>query len=306
MYFEKKDIPHLNTRQKQTILGTAQRAGYVGGFSEEACKAALDYVASQAEVFRFPWQKDMRPHDIAPELKNIVAPSGDFTVGVEIEHPIKDEKRKQVVEFLKQFPYVTIDSDGGWLFEVTFPVCLLSQVDDKWGPYQYSRFLKEIDACGSYTRGAAGIHVNMGTCDADMRKIARTMGTFEHSSWGGGPAFQNGGYPQKFWNRNPYGDMYAMGGGRWYEMKMFKTTTDVDMLGWYLACGAAIMIGLREGANTKAKLQAVIEEAYNSYWATIKAQKSGDSADIAAAAVAATASDVVVPRRRAPRAASAV
>lgn len=299
MFFEHEDVQHMSANQKAKVIAAARRGGMQGittdhygritgintEITPEITKAALDYIAERAKSFTFPWQKDMRPHDIVPSLRDFKVPAGDFSVGLEIEHRMTSDARHKAVDWLRNEPRACMDADGGSLFEATFPPILFSEITDDWGPYRYSRFLHaEKLTAASYALGI-GIHVNVGSDPETMKKANANI----YYGWDG---FPNREKNQKYFNRQPYGGIYQQAGGKFWEMKMFACTTDVDKIGWYATAGVAILKTFAAGKSTADSIYAALEVAYNEYWDAVKERNERLSAATIAAAATPAAKPV--------------
>lgn len=268
IFFKPEDALHFSDAIKSAILRDSKQADALtsasGKFTIENAKKALEYIRDRAKVGNFPWYKGMRPHNNIPEIVNFKVPKGDYSIGVEIEHRMANQKaREEAIDFIFDMDYVCLDSDGGGaLLEATFPPILLSEIDEKWNACRWLDFLKKNKSVAtSDPTDYVGIHVNIGSSTYKgmshdnfntKRVVIATMFTAKEAI--------------RYFGRNAVG-MHPQSNGvtNWVEMRMFHTTDDSKTLLWYVVAARILMDWVEDKISNK-DLKAIMQAEYNNYW----------------------------------------
>lgn len=200
-------------------------------------EAVLNKVAELAVEGKFPLYKTMRPHDIVPSIRDFKPKKGDYGVGIEYElRPVNQAARKAIIDFVRDMPYVTADSDGGGsLLEITFPPINVSDIDvNTWGPTMLAAYLRDNKLVDEqFMRShAVGIHVNLSN-DSNNGNWSRA---FMYGADYGPPLLSE--KLHKFYGRRPYGG--ANNQGKFVEFKMFQSLPDPNWIMWCV--NAAIIL----------------------------------------------------------------
>lgn len=174
-----------------------------------------------------------RPWDIVPSLRNMRAPEGDFTVGIEVEMGFRSQEDAQFFAApLLRMKHVTLDWEGGQHpIEATFPPFLYSKLSSRTQAIRYSKLLQENRERLVHHRGDmwVGTHVNVG--------LSGTLTNLQESRLRVVNGYLIELSPEdkyKYFGRSlPY--RYGVSqGGQFVEWKMFNSVPDPDRLRGYI------------------------------------------------------------------------
>ena len=272
MYFTTKQFMHYVNQPSlydlraslrasfRTVLPAAQ-AGQTLLSKEEARtimrEAHSALAARDTRLSHYGLYKWFRPWDVVPALRDIEAPEGDFTVGVEIEMGFRTvEDASFVAQKVIRWKNVTLDLEGGAIpIEATFPPILYSKFDDKCQAVRYVNILSENEGRLHHRGVQVGTHVNVGArggvsfpridrINDQIRALPNTL-------------------LQRYFGRRPYGYGYVQGGNRWVEWKLFDSTNDVQRFKSYVHIAVALTaLSKSEEAITRTSVHNALEQGY--------------------------------------------
>ena len=176
-------------------------------------------------IFRSGLSKWYRPWDVVHRLRNIVAPSNDFTVGVEVEMGFTGQtSASTIAQSLIKMKNVTLDWEGGtYPIEATFPPILYSKFDRKAQATRYIKLLQQNrELVASHPNNRIGTHVNVGCADF----ATRTRNGERIRGINAVLPLLNNNHNIKYFGRTPYGYGFVQGNCKWVEWKLFLSTTD--------------------------------------------------------------------------------
>lgn len=197
----------------------------------------------QDEMSRLGLFKWIRPWDVVPKLRNIVAPQGDFTVGVEIEMGFASQAAASLVaQKVMRMRNVTADWEGGtYPIEATFPPSLYSKFGAKSPAVKYVKFLAANRDILRHSGFHVGTHVNVGSpeLNATPNRAGRLMAVNEHLM-----TLSSEDKAKYFGRAQPYryGLMQQSGGGNAFiEWKLFNSSHEVPRFCSYVHTGVELV-----------------------------------------------------------------
>lgn len=257
-----------NTMQGSTFNHRTNRYDYPNShpLTLAECRAILReahaaLAARDNRMGEYGLSKWYRPWDVVPALKNIEAPEGDYTVGVEVEMGfLTREAAATIARQIIRWKHVTLDVEGGtYPIEATFPPTLYSKFGDRSQVVRYINILSENRQLINHQGTAVGTHVNVGCRNFDRKTnhgdriahVSDVLRDLPHELM------------VRYFGRRPYGYGFTQGGNRWVEWKLFDSTCDVDRFKSYVhvavgltafACGTAEI--------NRANVVEALEQAY--------------------------------------------
>ncbi len=211
----------------------------------------------------FKW---IRPWDVIPKLRNIVAPQGDFTVGVEIEMGFASQAAASLVaQKVLRMRNVTADWEGGtYPIEATFPPSLYSKFGAKSPAVKYVKFLAANLDIVRHSGYHVGTHVNVGSpeLNATPDRLARLITVNDHLM-----ALSSEDKAKYFGRASPYryGILQQSGGGNAFiEWKLFNSSHEVPRFCSYVHTGVELvrLIASSE-AITATSVRAALDTGYH-------------------------------------------
>lgn len=224
-----------------------------------------DLEESAHSVVLYKW---LRPWHVVPKLREFAPPPGEFGVGVEVECGfISERAASTIADKIKNWKYVAIDYEGGtYPIEATFPPFIYSKMhNDRTQVLRYIKLLSDnyslVDS-NLANLWAVGFHVNVSKGGTDGRCVIVNDTRLEDINDFLHELTEEEDF--RYFNRNPYGFLYSRGNGRWVEMKLFKSTTDVATARRYIHTAVALADLLySDNAITEETVRAALETGYN-------------------------------------------
>lgn len=188
----------------------------------------------------FKW---IRPWDVIPKLRNIVAPPGDFTVGVEIEMGFASQAASSLVaKKVLRMRNVTADWEGGtYPIEATFPPALYSKFGPKSPSVKYVEFLAANLSILRHSGHYVGTHVNVGSPELNANpnrvgRLAAVNGYLQSLSSEDKAKYFGRAAPYR------YGIMQqSSGGNAFVEWKLFNSSHEVPRFCSYVHTGVELV-----------------------------------------------------------------
>lgn len=205
-----------------------------------------------------------RPWEVVPELKQFKAPKGDYGVGIEIEMGFNSDKDATFFcEYMKDWKNVTFDREGGkYPIETTFPPTIYSEINSRYLPFRYLRYLtKNKDRVYKHDETAAvGTHINVSKGGitnynpngrlTDLNNCLKNI-------------IKNNDLNIKYFGRRPYG--LAFNQGKWVEFKLFNSQLSDKRLRQYIDIAVSLIdlvVGKTDTPMTLQNVHIALEEGF--------------------------------------------
>lgn len=188
-----------------------------------------------------PLSKWYRPWDVVPAISNYKAPSGDFGIGIEVEHGFQTpEAMRAMATKVLSWRNVALDNEGGPNgIEVTFPPMDYSKFKNSRA-LKYVRLLAKpsTEAFVHKTTSMIGTHVNVSSglgdrnfSPARIQAMSRILSSFRYDM----DVLSQDTRAKciKYFGRVPYSGAFAQG-TKFVEFKLFDSNRSAKSLKRYV------------------------------------------------------------------------